>query len=160
MLTRFRSILLLIIFFTAINLFTACGEDEKLTPPEEHIEAVHMSILDGTNVIYDFKSADYSDQETYSNDTIRIASGKSNLLLAKFFDENGIEINPEEETNTTFSAEFGDNLIASISWDAGEEGSYQFYFNGKTPGITTVTFFINHEGHPDFRTKINHIVVN
>lgn len=150
------------VFILAISLaviFFGCSEDDKLVPAENHVEAVRMQILDGANIIYDFQSADYSDQETYSNDTIKIALGKSNLLTAKFFDENGAEINPADEEHTTFEAEFGDASIAFISWNSGQEGTYQFYLTGQSEGITTVAFFIMHEGHPDFRTKVNHILV-
>jgi hypothetical protein len=155
-LNKFKRALSLILL---LILAASCAEDDPVSTQEEHFEAVRMKIFDGGKIIYDFISADYTDQDTYSNDTIYIPLGKTNLLSAKFYNENNLEIDPREEEHTTFETEIGDETIVITEWEQGSEGDYVFYLNGKTAGVTTITFFIMHEGHPDFRTKVNHIVV-
>lgn len=146
------------ILISILSFIMPACEDDSISQQEEHYEAEGMVIYDGTQKIYDFYARDYDLSDTFSDDTITITVGKSNLLQAKFYDENKNEIDPPA-SGQTLDAETGSTGIAAIQWDEGENGSFRFYLNGVSKGITTIKFLILHEGHPDFSTLVNHIVV-
>lgn len=155
---KFHLHVLSFIGLSALFLTSGCGDDIT-KPQEEHFEAEGMIIYDGNTKIYEYFAPDYGADDEFTNDTIHISTGRTNLLTAKFLDENRNEIDPPDGEQT-LGAEIGNADLVSIEWNDGENGAFSFYLNGRSPGITTIKFQILHEGHPDFTTLANYITVD
>lgn len=140
---------LLYLFATAVIILTACksGDDNRLTAAEEHFEAI------GT-VVYNS-----SDQITLSilrgstEDTLFAYLGElSEGYYLKFYDEEENIIDPPDDEHSLMSYEVDDNSIVEIVQDPGKEGEFEFKLRGISAGKTEIEFFIQHEGHNDYRS--------
>ena len=149
---RLPAILLVLI------ISTSCSDD-TIIQQEEHFEAVGMIIYDGSEKVLDYFGPDYSLEDEFAGDTIFISTSKSSLLTSKFYDEDKNEMDAPNDEHTTLAADIGNNSIVEIEWNDGEEGGFNFYLTGKLEGETWIRFKIQHEGHDDFKTLKNHIVV-
>ena len=141
------------IFYLLFSLFfifnlTSCDKDDPLSPAEDHFEAIGMVVYDATGM------------ETLrilrgvTADTLFGEAGKrSDHYTVKFIDdkENIIDA-PEDDPDHKFAWEIADKSVASIYQHPGEEGGFEFHIDGLKAGITSIEFFIEHEGHSDYRT--------
>ena len=140
-------------------IFILSCSDDTITQQEEHFEAVGMIIYDGNDKLLDYFGPDYTLEDEFANDTIFISTSKSNLLISKFYDEDKNEEDAPDDEHQTLDADIGDESIVEIEWNDGEEGGFNFYLTGKSAGQTWIRFKILHEGHDDFKTLKNYIVV-
>jgi hypothetical protein len=128
-----------------ILFITACSEDDPITPPEDHEEAIGMALFRGDSLVASILRG-------IPNDTLRIPFGTSTEDYdVRFYDEAEAIFEAHDDENS-FSWEIADPTIVNVEQDAGKEGKYEFRFRGMKQGSTTVEFFIMHEGHADFRT--------
>ncbi|NWG29417.1 MAG: hypothetical protein HXY48_12895 [Ignavibacteriaceae bacterium] len=125
--------------------FISCSDD-PVTPQEDHFEAEGMVFYQsGIKIAEIFRGV--------TQDTLSIGAGVEGPHTdIKFYNSNKVEIDPPDYTKQPLAWEFADTTFAEIEQHAGEEGSYEFHLVGKVAGITTVEFFIMHEGHADFRS--------
>jgi hypothetical protein len=125
--------------------FISCSDD-PVTPQEDHFEAEGMVFYQsGIKIAEIFRGV--------TQDTLSIgASVEGPHTDIKFYNSNKVEIDPPDYTKQPLAWELADTIFAEIEQHAGEEGSYEFHLVGKVAGITTVEFFIMHEGHADFRS--------
>ncbi|KAB2907466.1 MAG: hypothetical protein LC102_12210 [Ignavibacteriales bacterium] len=136
----------LIITFTIVTLlfFNGCkSEDNVLAPKEEHFKAegVYLS-TSGIPVASIFRGE--------SSDTIKVPYGAlSDHIDVKFFDSNRNIINPPSDPNKHLAWSIADTNITEI---LRHDEEYEIHFRGKQRGLTTVEFFISHDGHNDFRS--------
>jgi hypothetical protein len=143
----------------ALLIFVSACSDDNITQQEEHFEAVGMIIYDGQEKLLDYFGPDYDLSDEFASDTIFIFTSKSDLLSTKFYDEDKNEMDPPEDEHTTLDADIDDVSIVELEWNEGEEGGFNFYLTGKLQGQTWIRFKILHEGHDDFKTLKNYIVV-
>lgn len=141
-----KPVLVLFISLTVI-VFTSCGDDDPVTPQEEHFEAI------GT-VIYDATGAE----------VLRILRGvTSDTLFAKidilsdhydvkFINEDEIVVNPPVDDETTMGLDIIDTNLLAFAQD--EPGAFEFHLEGKAAGITTIEIKILHNGHSDYRSGL------
>ena len=118
-----------------------------------------MIIYDGQEKLMDYFGPDYTLGDEFAADTIFLSTSKSNLLTSKFYDEDKNELEAPDDEHQEFAADIDDESIVELEWNEGEEGGFQFYLTGKASGQTWIRFKILHEGHDDFKTLKNHIVV-
>lgn len=140
-------------------LLASCNDDDPVSPQEEHFEAVGMIVYDGQDKLMDYFGPDYTLEDEFAADTIFISSSKSNLLTSRFYDEDRDEMDAPDDDHQTLDADIGDDSILQMEWNDGEEGGFNFYLTGKVQGQTWIRFKILHEGHDDFKTLKNYIVV-
>lgn len=123
---------------------TGCKkEDNVVVPQEEHFaaEGVYLS-SSGISVAAIFRGE--------STDTVKVPLGNStDHMNVRFFDANRNIINPPTDVNKKLTWNIADTSLVEI-WRHDEE--YEIHFRGKKPGLTTVEFYITHEGHNDFRS--------
>jgi len=139
----FRAILVL---FTAFIVFNAC-KDDSLSPNEDHFEAIGMLVYDasGKQVAKILRGV--------TADTLKgIAGATSESFTVKFYDENEKIVNAPSDPNSKFAYKVDDVSISTIWQHPGEEGGFEFHIKGIKAGKTNVEFFVEHEGHNDFRT--------
>jgi len=144
-----RKGLFLISFLILITLLNSCEKDDPISTHEDHFESIGMAFFDSTN------SKVASILRGSTTDTIKIRVGKnSGFLTAKFYDDNENLFEPEEEPDHVFNWEMKDNSVAFIQKDLTNQ--FRIKITGTKTGITQVEFFVEHEGHADFRSgKIN-----
>lgn len=137
---RYLALPLFLIFF-----ITACSEDDPITPPQDHEEAIGMALFRGDSLVASILRG-------IPSDTLRIPAGVlTEDYDVRFYDEAETIFEAHDDENS-FSWEIADPSVIEIVQDAGKEGKYEFRFRGLKHGSTTVEFFIMHEGHADFRT--------
>lgn len=136
--------LFILSLFTLIT-FNSCSDDDPITPAKDHFEAEGVIITDsGIRIASIFRGV--------TSDTIEVpAGGRTSHMDVKFFDENQNIIDPPAD-GKTLSWEIADTSILGVWQHPGEEGSFEIHFDGKAIGITSIEFFIMHEGHADFRS--------
>ncbi len=138
-----------VVIFTV--LFAGCKKEDSVTAPQEdHFEAegVYLS-TSGIPVASIFRGV--------SSDTIKVPLGNStDHMDVKFFDPNKNVINPPTDAAKKLAWSIADTSMVEI-WRHDEE--YEIHFRGKKAGITTVEFFLTHEGHNDFRSGNIKVVV-
>lgn len=135
-------------FFAVVILFQGCKkEDSPITPVEEHFaaEGVYLS-TSGIPVASIFRGV--------STDTIRVPlAGSTDHIDVRFLDANRNVINPPTDTRKKLSWNIADTSIVELWRHVDEqEAEYEIHFRGKKAGMTTIEFFILHEGHNDFRS--------
>lgn len=137
---RFLAIPVLLILF-----FTACGEDDPITPPQDHEEAIGMVLFRGDSLVASILRG-------IPGDTLRVPAGVlTDDYDVRFYDESE-QIFEAHDDEHSFSWEIADPSVIDVVQDAGKEGKFEFRFRGLKQGSSTVEFFIIHEGHADFRT--------
>lgn len=138
--------LLLFIFLITSVLITSCKED-PLSAEEEHFEAIGMAIFDasGKMVVKILRGV--------TADTLKGELNKrSDHFDVKFYDGSEKLIDPPDSEETKFKWSIDDTSLFSIYQHEGEEGGYEFHIDGLKSGKTHIEFFIEHEGHNDYRT--------
>ena len=154
---RLKSIFILTAILTTILLYGCSEDSDPIAPQEEHFEPVGMVIYDAGIKVLDYYAPDYQ----VGADTIKVNMGLSPKYTIKFYEDIKSKnlIDPPTDPEMTFGAVFSNTNIAVLEWGAEEEGSFSFFINGLTLGLTEVEFQVLHAGHPDFRTpKIPMIV--
>lgn len=128
-----------------ILLLTACSEDDPITPPQDHEEAVGMALFRGDSLVASILRG-------VAGDTLRVPAGVlTEDYDVRFYDESEALFEAHDDDHS-FSWEITDPSVIDVVQDAGKEGKFEFRFRGLKAGATTVEFFIIHEGHADFRT--------
>lgn len=142
---RIKYFYLFIVLFFALITFNSCSADDPLTPAKDHFDAEGLIITDsGIRIASIFRGV--------TSDTIEVpAGGRTSHMDVKFFDENQNIIDPPVD-GKTLAWEIADTSILGVWQHPGEEGSFEVHFDGKAIGITSIEFFIMHEGHADFRS--------
>lgn len=153
----FRLIVLVLLF--AILSGSSC-EDDTISSPTEHFEAVGIIIYSSGVKVFDYFGPDYDPTTSALDDTIKIQTGLTPRWEAKFYDENRNEINSPTDPDNSFSARIDDTNLLNIQWNTGEEGSFSFYLNGLMSGSTKIKFQILHGEHPDFETLPVVVTIN
>lgn len=148
MLKRALSFSFISIIVLSVSLFQlGCSEDdEPLTPSENHFEAEGMVFLQsGITVASIFRGV--------TTDTlIAPAGGRSDHFNVKFLDENQNVIDPPTDPDKSFAWEIDNTAIVAVWQHPGEEGGYEFHLDGLAEGDTHIEFFVEHEGHNDYRS--------
>ncbi|MBK7265190.1 MAG: hypothetical protein IPI12_02390 [Ignavibacteriales bacterium] len=134
--------------FAVVILFQGCKkEDSPVSPVEEHFaaEGVYLS-TSGIPVASIFRGV--------STDTIKVPlAGSTDHMDVKFFDANRNVINPPTDTQKKLSWSIADTSMVELWRHADEpDAEYEIHLRGKKAGMTTIEFFILHEGHNDFRS--------
>lgn len=128
--------------------FNGCQKDDNpLTPEENHFEAIGMLIYDasGKQVVKILRGV--------TTDTLHAESGKiSDHFTVKFYNDEEKIVNPPISEHLKFNAKIDNETIAKFWQHQGDEGEFEFHIDGKIKGKTLIEFFIEHEGHADFRT--------
>ena len=139
-----RSILFFIIIISIS--FAGCSEDDLVTPQEEHFEAIGI-------VLYTSGIQIASILRGVTSDTLKVELGQdSDHIDVKFYNEDEVIVDPPSDTEKTFAWEIDNESLVTINQHEGEEGGFEFHLEGLAQGITQVEFFIDHEGHHDFRS--------
>lgn len=139
-----------IAFFIAVISFTiiSCSkDDDPLSPAENHFEAIGIAIYDasGKMIVKILRGE--------TTDTLKAEVGRrSDHFSVKFYNEDEVLVNPPESEHHKFTAQIEDATIAKLWQHEGEEGGFEFHIDGLKTGITKIEFFIEHEGHADYRT--------
>lgn len=147
--------LLFMAVIAMLGLYSGCKkEDNVLVPQEEHFaaEGVYLS-TSGIPVASIFRGV--------STDTIKVPLGNStDHMNVRFFDANKNIINPPSDAAKKLNWGIADTSIVEI-WQHQDEpdAKYEIHFRGKKAGITTVEFYITHEGHNDFRSGNIKVIV-
>lgn len=127
-------------------LFTACSEDDPVTPQEEHFEAIGV-VLTTSGI----KMASILRGET--DDTLYAqVDDISDHLEVQFYNEDEQIVEAPDDDDKTLSWEIGDMDILEVHQDDGHDGEFEFHLKGLSPGTTTLELFIMHAGHADFRS--------
>ncbi len=153
----FRLIVLILLF---VLLSGSSCEDDPISSPTEHFEAVGIIIYSSGVKVFDYFGPDYDPTASAIDDTIKIQTGLTPRWEAKFYDENRIEIESPVDPDNSFGAQIDNANLLNIQWNAGEEGSFSFYLNGLMPGSTKIKFQILHGDHPDFETLPVVVTIN
>ncbi|HOI31027.1 MAG TPA: hypothetical protein PLZ15_14875 [Melioribacteraceae bacterium] len=136
----------LFVFILTLLLVTSCKED-PLSAEEDHFEAIGMAIFDasGKMVVQILRGV--------TADTLKGETNKrSDHFSVKFFDGSEKLIDPPDSEDSKFKWTIDDPNLFSIYQHPGEEGGYEFHIDGLKSGNTRIEFFIEHEGHNDYRT--------
>lgn len=137
--------LFLIVF--SFSMISCSKEDDPLSPAEEHFEAIGMAIFDasGKMVVKILRGE--------TSDTLKAETDKrSDHFSVKFYNDDEVLVDAPESEHHAFTAQIEDATIAKLWQHEGEEGGFEFHIDGLKTGITKIEFFIEHEGHADFRT--------
>ena len=136
----------------SVAILSACSEDDPVTPPTDHEEAIGM-------VLYSSGVKVFSILRGVTTDTLRAETNVlSDHYEVRFYDEDENVFEADAEHHS-LSWAIADTTIVQVVQEAGEEGAFEFHLRGKTQGKTTIEFFILHEGHSDFRTGSIPVVV-
>lgn len=136
----------LIIFIISTLSLMSCKED-PLTAEEDHFEAIGMAIFDasGKMVVKILRGV--------TADTLKGEVNKrSDHFDVKFFDGSEKLIDPPDSEESKFKWAIDNPSLLSLYQHPGEEGGFEFHIDGKNSGNTHIEFFIEHEGHNDYRT--------
>ncbi|MBK7106405.1 MAG: hypothetical protein IPH62_14085 [Ignavibacteriae bacterium] len=142
------------VFIFSLFTFLISCQDDPVSNQEEHFEAIGTVIYDATGATV------VSILRGVTDDTLKISNGElSDHFSVKFYDENENIINPPSDENVKLGYEISDTTTANWWQHEGEEGGYEFHFNGLKSGVTTFELFIVHEGHNDYRSGLIPLVV-
>lgn len=140
--------LLSVLLSIIILHFNGCQKDDNpLAPEEDHFDAIGMLIYDasGKQVAKILRGV--------TSDTLNAESGKiSDHFTVKFYNGEEKIVNPPASEHLKFTAKIDDETVAKFWQHPGEEGEFEFHIDGVKKGKTLIEFFIQHEGHNDFRT--------
>lgn len=131
--------------------FTSCEKDKPITAHEDHIEAIGMALFDSSN------NQIFSILRGITTDTLLAEVSKSQFMTAKFYNGNEELFDPGNDPDHTFNWEIEDNSLVEIR--KVENQVFQIRIIGLKSGSTDIEFFIDHEGHADFRTGKFKLVV-
>ncbi len=88
-----------------------------------------------------------------TTDTLEAPLGAiSDHFEIKFFNEDEQLIDPPDGEHYTLGWEITDESKLAVWQHEGEEGGFEFHLRGLAEGVTTIEFFVVHEGHNDFRS--------
>ncbi|MBD3233371.1 MAG: hypothetical protein GF315_06570 [candidate division Zixibacteria bacterium] len=149
-----------VMIILSIIIIGCSDDDNPLTPQEEHFDAAGLIIYQSGATILDYFAPDYPPGTTEIDDTLFVSQGLNPHWNAKFYDEDRNVIDPPDNDNQHFGAEFADSDIAELWWHEGDEGEFEFHINGLAEGVTTVEFQALHVDHADFTTLPIPIVVD
>jgi hypothetical protein len=143
-----KKMMIVAFFAVALLLLEGCKkEDSPITPVEEHFaaEGVYLS-TSGIPVASIFRGV--------STDTIKVPLGNStDHMDLRFFDASRNVIEPPTDKNKKLSWSIADTSMVELWRHADEpDAEYEIHLRGKKAGMTTIEFFLVHEGHNDFRS--------
>lgn len=131
--------------FIILSFFLVSCDDDPVTPQEEHFEAVGLVLFSNSNEIARIYKGETTDtvfvnfNEVFEN------------INVKFLNEEKEILETPTDEHTELAWEIDDPSIVSIS-NLNETSSFNIEFTGLKAGTTLVEFFIQHEGHNDFRS--------
>ncbi|KAF0152099.1 MAG: hypothetical protein FD143_1393 [Ignavibacteria bacterium] len=134
------------VLFISILVFNGCKED-PLSHNEEHFKAIGMLVYDasGKQIAKILRGV--------TADTLKGTAGlTTEHHTVKFYDESEKIVNAPNNPLSKFTFKVDDASVSTIWQHPGEEGGFEFHIKGIKTGKTHVEFFIEHEGHNDFRT--------
>jgi hypothetical protein len=139
--------------FVLIAVFAISCDDDPIAPQSDHFEAVGMVIFQSGAMVLDYYGPEYDagDQTAYL-DTLYASQGLNPHWSVRFYNEDGDLVDPPEEDNQWFAADFANPDLAELWWHEGEDGEFDFHLKGNQAGQTTVEFKIMHIDHADFTT--------
>lgn len=141
-----------LILVLPLMILAACGEDDPVAPQEDHAEAVGLLLYRGDTLRASILRG-------VTTDTLYATVGETGEDFdVRFYNEDE-EVFEAHDDEVTFSWEITDASVAEVVQDSGKEGKFEFRLRGKSPGTTTIEFFILHEGHADFRSGLMPLVV-
>lgn len=138
-----------IIFFSLLLsiIFVGCTEkSDPVSANQDHFTAYGVVILEsGVEILHYFKG-----ELDTGKDTLIVPVGLSAHWELKFLDVNENIIEPPTDANHVFRCQFIDTSIVNLYQHDGQV--WQFHFNGKKVGETSVEFQVYHVDHLDFHT--------
>lgn len=137
-----------IFLFVSLFFFNGCkDEHDPLSPHEDHFEAIGMLVYDasGKQVAKILRGV--------TADTLKgIVGATSDHFTVKFYNEQEKVVDAPKDPDLKFNFVVEDKSVSTIWQHPGEEGGFEFHIKGIKAGKTHVEFFIEHEGHNDYRT--------
>ncbi len=134
-----------ILIISLFLLFAGCGEDDPVTPQEDHEEAIGMAIFRADTLVAAILRG-------VPTDTLRIPAGSVSEDYHVQFYDNDEKLFEAHDDGKTLTWEIDHPSILAVLQDSGDEGKFEFRFQGLQAGTTEIEFFILHQGHADFRT--------
>ncbi|MCZ7602356.1 MAG: hypothetical protein M5R37_05790 [Melioribacteraceae bacterium] len=147
MFTILKKPVLVLFISLSVIVFTSCGDDDPVTPQEEHFEAIGTVIYDatGAEVLRILRGV--------TSDTLFAKVGiLSDHYNVKFLDEDEVVVTPPADDETTMGLDITDTNLLAFEQD--EPGAFEFHLEGKAAGITTIEIKILHSGHSDYRSGL------
>ncbi len=130
-------------------LFSGCSKDTETINQAEHFQAIGMVITDASGAVV------FSILRGVTNDTlVAPLNARSEAYFVSFYDENEQIIQPPADGDKYLAWEIDDNSFFKIFQHEGEEGGYEFHLDGLKEGVTSLQFFVMHNGHADYRTGL------
>jgi len=136
------------LIITSFFLVTSCSKNEDpLSSQEEHFQAIGMAIMDAScKIIVKILRGETSD-------TLFVPLGaRSDAFFVEFYDRNENLIEPPKSNDQKLTWKIDNESIVKVHQHEGEEGGYEFHLDGLIEGTTLIEFFIEHDGHNDFRS--------
>lgn len=147
MFTILKKPVLVLFISLSVILFTSCGDDDPVTPQEEHFEAIGTVIYDATGAEVLRILRGVTSDTLFAE--INILSDHYNV---KFLDEDEKVVNPPVDDETTMGLDITDTNLLAFEQD--EPGAFEFHLQGKAAGTTTIEIKILHNGHSDYRSGL------
>ncbi|MBK7866233.1 MAG: hypothetical protein IPJ75_04115 [Ignavibacteriales bacterium] len=96
-----------------------------------------------------------------STDTLKVPLGAStDHMDVKFYDASRNVIEPPTDKAKKLSWSIADTSMVELWRHADEpDAEFEIHLRGKKAGMTTIEFFIVHEGHNDFRSGTFKVLV-
>ena len=148
-----------LLFAIAMLLFISCDEDHDADDHEhEHFEPTIWEFVDDTGAVYLRVDEGVISQE-YNTEFSIEANSESGLYTINFYDSDGDLQEPHlDEYSLSWEIKSGDEFF-EINQHEGEEGSFEFHFEGKEAGSGTVVFKVMHGDHSDLITPEISVIV-
>lgn len=142
-----KNIFIVILALSVLVILHSCSDD--IHSPAEHFDPEGWVFIDGTSErfiqIFQGQFKPGSAQEF-----IVPLGDDTDHINIKFFDKNGVEIDPPTSKEYTLSWEIKDASKIKVERHDGEE--WEFHLEGLEVGETEVQFHVYHEGHSDVRS--------
>ena len=145
--TNFMQTKFFVLAILSLFIFSSCGDDDPVTPQEDHFEAV------GT-VIYDATGAEILRiLRGVTSDTLTAQVGVlSDHYNVKFINDEENVVNPPSDEETEMGVDVTNPALLETEQD--EPGAFEFHLKGLATGITTIEIKILHAGHSDYRSGL------
>jgi len=149
-----KNISLFLLLITSFA-FLSCGKKEDpLSSPEDHFQAIGLAVLDASGKII------VKILRGETSDTLYAAVNyRSDAFFVEFYDRNEKLIEPPKSKNQILTWKIDNESIVKVYQHEGEEGGYEFHLDGLRVGTTLIEFFLEHDGHNDFRSGKIPVVV-
>lgn len=145
---RISFVSLFLFAFFILIIFNGCSKDsDPLSSQEEHFQAIGLAVLDASGKIV------VKILRGETTDTLNaILNTRSEAYFIEFYDRNENLVEPPKSKDQKLTWTIDDPSLVNVYQHEGEEGGYEFHLDGLKTGITKIEFFIEHDGHNDFRS--------